>query len=198
MKHLLSTLALLLATTTGAQATIVNHADVNGIRTFQDTSTGYIWADLDNFAAANQGQGLAAAITDPSYSGYLNALQAAGFTFASTALVDAMKASVPIGSWAEIGQFRAAVSTDWGDIIEVVRGYSDEGNGVWRLHRIDAPNTWAGSPLGANPTNIFSSTGLWAYRTSAPGASEVPEPGTLALLGVAALFACAQKRRPRA
>ena len=31
-----------------AQAAIVNHADVGGFRTFLDTSTGLIWADLDN------------------------------------------------------------------------------------------------------------------------------------------------------
>ena len=50
-----------------AHAAAVNHADVGGIRTFQDTLTGGIWADLDSFRVPNLGNGGCACHAYASY-----------------------------------------------------------------------------------------------------------------------------------
>ena len=60
-----------------AQAAIINHADINGLRTFEDVGTGLVWVDFDNFF--NQ-----------STSNMKTIVEAAGFTFASKSSVQTL------------------------------------------------------------------------------------------------------------
>jgi hypothetical protein len=196
MKRLMATVTLL-AAATSAQAAVINHSDVNGFRTFQDTNTGYIWADLDNWidpaGAPNAG------VRYATYATYLAALQTAGFTWADWTTVDNMLQTVPLQPNAT--PTRQAISTDWLNTVEYVGGYSDLGGGTFTVHEIRfgaAGAYWADfTPPGGNPVNVGNGRGLWAYMASAPGGGggpgAVPEPGSLALAAIA-LVALAQRR----
>lgn len=205
MKRILATLSLL-AAMAGAQAAIVNHADVNGIRTFEDTSTGYIWADLDIWLQYR-------APVNPiplyqfggTYAGMLAALQAAGFTWADSATVSTMMQGADLDN--NYAGVNAAIQTDWGDMIEVIRGYSDGGGGQFYQQQVQyGPNGpfLAGSlPPGGNPQGYADLWGMWAYMPGAPvgggggnGNGNVPEPASLALVGLA-LTALAARRPVR-
>ena len=65
-----------------AQAAVVNHADVAGFRTFQDTTTGRVCLNMDNFFGKTTHDMLAAA-------------NLAGFTFATRRDVDALLNPLP-------------------------------------------------------------------------------------------------------
>jgi uncharacterized protein (DUF2141 family) len=89
VKRLAVSAGVLLALSGAAQAAVVDHTDVNGLRTFQDTVTGRIWLDMDNFFNMTTDRMVAVAA-------------AAGFTFAKRADVEQLLGSLPLGAgdWA--------------------------------------------------------------------------------------------------
>lgn len=206
MKTLRNTLAALttftaaMAASVGAQAVIVNHADVNGIRTFQDTTTGYIWADLDNWLPAYAGPSTAATAQYADYGSYLGALQTAGFTWADHTVVEAMLPTV--GTSAEYQAVSSAMSTDWVNLIEQLAGYSSWAGG-YHVHQLQFTSSgihWIDWTTTTGPaTAIGQGRGLWAYMTSVPaggGGNSVPEPATYLLVGLALMAAACRTKVP--
>jgi hypothetical protein len=205
MKTLRKTLAAFttftaaMAASVAAQAAIVNHADVNGVRTFQDTTTGYIWADLDNWMSANTGPGSGTTL-HTNYGSYLGALQAAGFTWADHTVVEAMLPA--IASNAEYQAAGSAMSTDWIHNIEQLAGYSSWAGG-YHVHQLQFTSSginWIDWTTATGPASaIGQGRGLWAYMTSVPaggGGNSVPEPATYLLVGLALMAAASRTKVP--
>jgi hypothetical protein len=189
--------ASLLALAGASQAGVIEGADVGGFRTFIDTNTGTVWADLDNHLAFT-GSAFTFRFTDRD--DYLAQLQAAGFTYASGAEVAALTATLPMATTLDHGQLGLVMgSLSYGETNNL-DGYADEGGGLHQRH-FGLANWGAGSAqwaLGgavAWPTAL-NDAGLWAYIAGpgGPGGS-VPVPSTLAL---AALGLCALSGRLKA
>ncbi|MHB1360650.1 MAG: hypothetical protein ACYCWC_13825 [Rhodocyclaceae bacterium] len=85
MRRPLATLACLLlaAAASTAQAAVVNAANVGTFTTFQDTNTGRVWLDMNNFFNQTPASMVASA-------------SAAGFTFATKTDVQALLFSLPL------------------------------------------------------------------------------------------------------
>jgi hypothetical protein len=176
---------------TSAQAAVVDHADVNGIRTFLDTGTGLIWADLDQF--------LVAGATGPAFryvdrAAYLSALSAAGFQWADWSAVSALTGTVPVSTAAGYADALDAMSTEFGSVVGVISGYADFAPGLsmqWDATLLGwssyAPNTMP---------NQLNDSGLWAYYGgSVGGGGSVPAPASLLLAGGALALLAAQRRK---
>lgn len=183
-----------------AQAAIIEGNDVGSIRTFVDTTTGTVWADLDNHLMFT-GTGFVFRYTDRNH--YMAALVAAGFNWATTAEVTALVGTVPLTTTAQYDALGGVMgSLSFGETT-TLDGYTDDGGGfTYRVY--GAPDyaagtaQWQGTGSGTLPTGLNDS-GLWAYLAApapAPGAS-VPLPGTLALAGLG-LAAVAGRRRAKA
>jgi PEP-CTERM motif len=205
MKHLLSTLTMLLATSTGAHAAIVNHPDVNGVRTFQDTITGRVWMDLDSFrdSAGNLLPGY------PDSDAMRATALAAGFVIAREADVQQLTAGLPLaaGNSVLFSSYASDMATAFGAFW--LPGEGDWLAG-WMLN--DTPTDWVyirsahinnsqwqTTSAGGQNTNVQAAPGigLWAfYSPSASGPIEVPEPSSLVLAGLA-LAAAAGVRRSK-
>jgi len=89
----------------GAHGAVVDSADVAGFTTFQDTVSGRVWLDMDNFffLGANP-EPLGPDLVDRSlYTGFemIDAAQNAGFTFATRDDVSALLSTLPLtaGEW---------------------------------------------------------------------------------------------------
>ena len=79
----LLTVAMAFGIAQGVQAAVIDSADVGGLATFQDTNTGRVWLELDNFFGKTTTEMVAAA-------------QSAGFTFATTADVHQLLDALPL------------------------------------------------------------------------------------------------------
>ena len=203
LRHRAAATLLALAGAT-AQAAIVEGADIGGFRTFVDTATGTIWADLDNHLEFT-GTGFGFRFT--SYGDFGTALIAAGFTFADIGEVAALMATLPMSTSAEYVAFGASMgSVSFGETT-TLSGYADASDGlVSRMYGAVDFGTgtagWMMSGFAVIPPALNDS-GLWAYIAGAPGpgpGGSVPLPGTLALagLGLAAVRASAGRRRATA
>ena len=177
-----------------SQAAIVESADVGGFRTFVDTTTGTVWADLDNHLHFN-GNGYVFRFID--YNDYLNALTAAGFTWAYASQVNALTATLPLSTTAEyddLGHIMGSLS--FGEMT-TLSGYSNATEDeVARQYGIAnyglGTASWAANGPMPLPGTLNDS-GLWAFL-AAPVAGTVPVPGSLALAGLG-LCALVGRRR---
>ncbi|MEW6514551.1 MAG: PEP-CTERM sorting domain-containing protein [Pseudomonadota bacterium] len=176
MKRTLICLACLLATTFTAQAAVIESADVGGFSTFQDTNTGRVWLDLDNFF-------------NKSTADMVTAATAAGFTFATKSDVQALLGSLSLvggGAWSGY----KAIMGDAPNRELIWGAYDDGGDAsligwAWAYDYETSWNIFDVSDSISNIPNAGSQDtdlNIWAYQTSQNG--QVPEPASLALLGI--------------
>jgi hypothetical protein len=167
----------LLLTASTSSATVIDHADVNGFRTFEDPETGLVWLDLDNFF-------------DESLASMISQAQAAGFSFATRAEVEALLSDLPLTS----GQFTTYASIMgkapnrdliWG-------AYDDGGDPHGWAFAFESDTSWtfgddfALLSVTQNAGGDHADMNVWAI---------LPEPTTAALCATALLGFAASRRR---
>lgn len=190
------------ATMGPTQAGVIEYTDIGGFRTFQDSNTGRVWADLDNYIDT------AGQLKFQTYGSYIGALQAAGFTWSGGTPVYDLLNTLPLGGQA-LGQYQSVMLSAFGINIERVWGITDTG-GPWLGQIGNSGNgaSWTGqATLSVNILNSSATIdrprpalgGIWAY-TDNPQVqqppSAVPEPASIALVAAALLAAAAARRRP--
>jgi PEP-CTERM motif len=191
--------AALLALASTSQAAIVEGADVGGFRTFVDTSTGTVWADLDNHLELT-GTGFQFRFADRA--AYLGALQAAGFVWATTGqVIQGFTATVPLTSTAEfvaLGEVMSSLSFGESNTLD---GYSNATDGLM-VRNYGMPSWSAGTASwamgGITPQLApLNDSGMWAYLAGpvGGGGGSVPLPGTLALAGLGLIGLAGVSRR---
>lgn len=195
-KHLIG-LCIAIGALQGASASIVNSADVAGLKTFQDTVTGRTWLDMDNFFNGKTG------VSSFTPDAMIAVAQAAGFTFANTGDVTQLLGGITFpnnGSWQSLanimgyGQTRDLIWGAYDDTAGTVANsygfaYSYRAN-AFSFQNDSAENNLVGDGNVAGSQDM----GLFAFRAAA--AAAVPEPGSLALLGLGlAAVAVSRKRK---
>ncbi len=162
-----------------ANAAVIDSASVGGYTTFQDTNTGRVWLDLNNFFDDEANNGT-------SGYGMIGAAQQAGFTFATRSDVAQLLGNLPLGN------------NEWSSYAAVM-GYGPRGI-IWGTYDDGDDNpygyawaystetSWSFADNVADANTILNQgipgavdMGIWAYQT---GAVPVPEPAILSILGL--------------
>lgn len=162
-----------------SNAAVINFADVGGFETFQDTNTGRVWLDLNNFFNET-------ATVGTTGFDMITAAQAGGFQFAARADVVELFSGLPLGSGEWAGY---AAVMGHGVPRQLIWGMYDDSDGNYFGYAYAYSND-TGWNLANNVTdaNFVQNAGasgavdmgLWGFREGNSIAS-VPEPGTLAL-----------------
>lgn len=171
-----------------AHASVIESADVNGLATFQDTSTGRVWLDINNFYDVTATYGT-------SGNDMIAVASAAGFTFATEADVRGLLDTLPLesgqwGSYAEVMGYAVPRQLIWGM-------YEDgSGNPYGYAWAFDYDNAWQ-FLNNATDANLIQNAmspgsidlGIWAYREATvvpvPAAAWLMGSGLLGLVGIA-------------
>jgi hypothetical protein len=182
-----------------AQASVVTSGSVDGLSTFTDTNTGYVWLDLDNFFD----QATGSSTYTPNQM--IATAEAAGFTVADSTTISQLLNSLPLtgGNWMSdattmggaigIGSTRQLIWGVYGsgDTLDWAYAYNYETS--WNYNAdVDDPGLIANGNSAPD-----QDLGLWAYYVGTT--STAPEPATWALLAVGLLaMAIGVRRRRRA
>lgn len=191
MKHLaIVSLALVLVLVAPTYAGVVNHSDVGGYRAFQDTSSGLVWLDLDNFWGGT------------TYNSLNALLSSSGFHIATTAELAGLQSSIP----AVPANFASEVLVVGGNYVghptagisrNLIWGIYEDGNaadGVSYSWKFDTDTNWnfSSNSVGVNDAFTSQNPDLGAFVVAnAP----VPEPGTWLLFGLGATGLVLFRRR---
>ena len=175
--------ASMLATTGRATAgPIVESADIGGLRTFTDTATGLVWADLNNFFGL-------------TYNEMKAAVEAAGFAVAVRSEVDTLLLSLdlsatPVASWDSYAAIMGKAPNReliWGAYVPEVDpafvswAFAFQGDTAWSF---DA-STGFGVDSVPNGGSDVADMNIWAFQVNPTGA--VPAPAGVILAGVGGL-----------
>lgn len=166
-------------------APIVNHGDVNGLRTFQDDATGLVWADLDNYFGL-------------TYNAMKADVESKGFTVSSVTVLHQLLDSLPLtgGEWPSYAAIMGDApnrSLIWGAYLpestSVSWAFSFAGGISWTF---DSTGGGFGFDQVPNAGGPLADMNIWAYQIN-----PIPEPATLLLLGsgLAGLTAWRYRRR---
>lgn len=180
MKKLLATISVVsmmcLVNVNSASAAVINSGDVNGLKTFQDTNTGRIWLDMNNFF-------------NKSTTDMVSIANKAGFIFATKSDVSALLGSLPLtnGEWTNYSQIMGSApnrdliwgSYDDGSTSTVGWAWAFSSDKSWNI----VDNTWMPSEMTydsiPNADGDSADLNIWAY-------APVPEPASM-ILGLMSL-----------
>jgi len=185
LRRALSIAALVGTSLAGAaHADVINHADVGSFTTFEDTNTGRVWLDLNNFFNQTPDSMIAAATS-------------AGFTFATETDLHDLLVTLPLtgGQWASYSAIMGSAPDrpiiwgtfdDGGDPFGYASAY--DGEVEWMRAGDIAPGN-----VIQNANTPAADMNIWAFQDVAVPTG-VPEPITLSLFSAGLLGAVAMRR----
>jgi len=196
MKIILSIALLSCFLATASQASVIDHSDIAGLTTFEDTNTNRVWLDMDNFFDTT-------ATFGTTGNDMIAAAQTAGFTFAFRADVNELFSTLLLdaGQWqsyADVMGYGIPRSLIWGMYDDGV----DDGSSPWAWSYIN-DTTWSfggdtdQSTIQNSQQPSSIDMGIWAYCDNCSSVETVPEPSTAALMILGVLGLGAVRRRQK-
>lgn len=154
----------------GAHASIIAGPTVNGLATFQDTSTGLVWLKLNDFFNESAQQMVATAA-------------ASGFTWSDATHAESLLADLPLGNnqWST---YAATIgSAPNRDLYWASYGPASDGSDEYSYAYSDA-TSWSGCPACDDYASVENGNGPYADMNVFAYAASVPEPASWAVFGV--------------